>query len=289
MADEIRLLDGSAQAIVAGRVEDGPIAEPVRIRPGVQCHCPLADSIVFLACEVGSLDIRLVGGSSIRLRAGDACLMPSSSQYCVEAERGSSGAEMMLSVGDLMAHHVEVVSCSPALAQLIGTVDDVRPLLFRRFYTASAIGLVEGIFDEFQRRDVLFRESMECAVRQLVIMLARAASTASRAGGEPLTVRTVVAYLEANLETATVASVARHFAYHPNTVSALIRRETGKTFCELVTELRMNRAKELVVGSSIPVQRIAEACGYRNVTHFYNLFRRVFGCTPGECRAALAA
>lgn len=292
---------GAAPGIISGAAGAGcpgasvgsapslPVAEPVRIRAGVQCHCPLPDCIVFLACSTGRLTVSLGGGASIRLREGDACLMPARSQYCIEAKGGDAGAEIMLSIADLTGRHAEVVACSPRLSAFIGTEDDLRPLLFRGFYDAATASLVEGMYAECEARDLLYRESLECAVRQLAISLARAADGASRAGGSPLTAAAVTAYLEANLETATLASTARHFAYHPNTVAALIRRETGKTFGELVTELRMARAEELVARSSIPVQRLAEACGYRNLTHFYDLFRRTFGCTPGEYRAALAA
>ena len=44
----------------------------------------------------------------------------------------------------------------------------------------------------------------------------------------------ILDYLEANYLTVTLQSTADHFGFHPNYLSAFIKRETGRTFKELV-------------------------------------------------------
>lgn len=272
-----------------GIASNVPIAIPVRIRPGVRCHCPMDGCAALVTCTGGGITVQLAGRAPLRLAAGDAALMPARSQYCVDAGRGGSGAEVMLSVAGLRASHGEVVSCSPVLASFLNASADGEPLVFRGIADAAFTGSIQALFTESERRGVLFRESIDCAVRQMVIALARGARAGGRGGGGPLSMEAIEAYLRDHLEDATLAGCARHFSYHPNTVALFIKRSTGETFGELVTALRMRRAQELVAGSDIPVQRIAESCGYRNMTHFYDLFRRLFDCTPGEYRAAIAA
>ena len=83
-----------------------------------------------------------------------------------------------------------------------------------------------------------------------------------------------------NCAEASLASVAAHFSFHPNTVSNIIRRETGQTFGETLREIRMQRAVALLETRTIPVAQIAQLCGYDNPNNFYRAFKSAFGLTP---------
>ena len=49
----------------------------------------------------------------------------------------------------------------------------------------------------------------------------------------------VLNYMADHCEDATLASVSEHLGYHPNTVSGLLKRNTGKTFTEMLRHIRM--------------------------------------------------
>ncbi len=67
-------------------------------------------------------------------------------------------------------------------------------------------------------------------------------------------------------------------------LSKLLNRETGQSFFDLLGSLRISRAKELLTGTSMRVQDVAEATGFSDVGHFSRSFKRFAGCTPGEYR-----
>lgn len=90
----------------------------------------------------------------------------------------------------------------------------------------------------------------------------------------------VLAYMSQHCSDATLASVAAHFNFHPNTVSGLIKRETGKSFGEILREIRMERALTLLNAREIPVAQVAHLCGYENPSNFYRVFKETFGMTP---------
>ena len=52
----------------------------------------------------------------------------------------------------------------------------------------------------------------------------------------------ILDYLEANYLTVTLQSTADHFGFHPNYLSAFIKKETGRTFKELVILQKMCQA-----------------------------------------------
>ena len=90
----------------------------------------------------------------------------------------------------------------------------------------------------------------------------------------------VLAFMSQHCSDATLASVAAHFNFHPNTVSGLIKRETGKSFGETLRAIRMERALTLLDAREIPVAQVAHLCGYENPSNFYRVFKETFGMTP---------
>lgn len=61
---------------------------------------------------------------------------------------------------------------------------------------------------------------------------------------------------------------------------------TGGTLNEYIVDLRMKKAAVLLRGTQAPVSSIAEQVGIDNLSYFYRLFKKVYGCTPGEFREA---
>src|SRR3990167_4313946 len=50
---------------------------------------------------------------------------------------------------------------------------------------------------------------------------------------------------------------------------------------------RLERARQLLHGSRLPLGEIALACGFASASHFSNRFRQAFAATPGQYRLAL--
>jgi AraC-like DNA-binding protein len=63
-----------------------------------------------------------------------------------------------------------------------------------------------------------------------------------------------------------------------------LKRETGRTFTELLTERRMERARELLVNSSLRLSEIARSTGFADESYFARRFRQWFGVSPGNYR-----
>ena len=66
--------------------------------------------------------------------------------------------------------------------------------------------------------------------------------------------------------------------------SQLFKEETGKTFIEYLTEIRMDKAKELLRNSSRMLYDIAEMVGYDNPAYFTVAFKKHVGLSPRDYR-----
>lgn len=82
-----------------------------------------------------------------------------------------------------------------------------------------------------------------------------------------------------------ISDVAAKFFLNASYLSTLIRKRTGKTYSDIVTEKRINYAKELLRASSDSVLEIAHRAGYHEYSHFNSLFKRLTGMTPAQYRA----
>ncbi|MBA4493316.1 helix-turn-helix domain-containing protein [Paenactinomyces guangxiensis] len=79
--------------------------------------------------------------------------------------------------------------------------------------------------------------------------------------------------------------VAGHLYLNPSYFSRLFKKETGETFIEYVTRMKMNRAKELLDQTSYSVGKICEMLGYDNQSYFIKMFKSHTGLTPVEYRS----
>jgi YesN/AraC family two-component response regulator len=59
---------------------------------------------------------------------------------------------------------------------------------------------------------------------------------------------------------------------------------TGKTFVQLLTDMKMHRGKELLVKTDLTVAEISFQLGYRDDSYFGKVFKSTVGMAPGAYR-----
>ena len=79
-------------------------------------------------------------------------------------------------------------------------------------------------------------------------------------------------------------TVAEKVGLTPSYFSALYKKESGNGFLESLTELRINKAKELLQTTNNTIAKISEAVGYTDVKYFSKTFRKITGIKPNEFR-----
>lgn len=91
-------------------------------------------------------------------------------------------------------------------------------------------------------------------------------------------------YIAEHIENISLEGAAAHFRYHPKYFSSLLKKQTGKGFQSLVSELRLKKASNLLKYTSLTIDEVALAVGYANASSFYGIFKDEYGCTPGDFR-----
>ena len=103
--------------------------------------------------------------------------------------------------------------------------------------------------------------ALTVAVNQLV-----AASGEKKFQDERLT--EILNYINTNYLTVTLDELEEQFHLSKPYLSKYIKEKSGKTFGELVKNVRMKKARTLLKGGNMTVESIAEKVGYQNVEHF---------------------
>jgi two-component system, response regulator YesN len=83
----------------------------------------------------------------------------------------------------------------------------------------------------------------------------------------------------------TVTKVAEHINFSPTYFSRLFKKETGRSYVEYVTYVRLQRAIALIRHSDYTFEQIAEKLGFNTPNYFCSTFKKYAGLTPSEYKA----
>lgn len=70
----------------------------------------------------------------------------------------------------------------------------------------------------------------------------------------------------------------------PTYLSALFKKETGKTISEYIVEVRIEKSKEYLKDNRLKLFEVAKNVGYSEANYFAKVFKKLTGLTPSEYR-----
>lgn len=86
-------------------------------------------------------------------------------------------------------------------------------------------------------------------------------------------------------EEMTLQRIGEYVHISRNYFSIIFKRHLDKNFIDYVIELRVNKAKELLVQTSLKIYEVAEKSGFRDVKYFSKAFKRLTGLSPVDYRS----
>lgn len=102
------------------------------------------------------------------------------------------------------------------------------------------------------------------------------------------TVSKAILYMQEHLtEEVTLQKVAGEVYCSPQYLSYLFKRVTGKNFSEYMAELRIKKARNLLVTTDFSVTEIAGMVGIGNASYFSKVFAKTTGMSPNKYRKQL--
>lgn len=88
-------------------------------------------------------------------------------------------------------------------------------------------------------------------------------------------------------EDITLNSVSNYLGINKSYLASLLKEETGKTFTEILNEIRIEKSKELLSNTNLSALDIALTVGYNNQNYYNIVFKKFTNKTPLEFRHSL--
>ncbi|NUU64313.1 helix-turn-helix domain-containing protein [Paenibacillus agri] len=79
--------------------------------------------------------------------------------------------------------------------------------------------------------------------------------------------------------------VASHVDISVSRAVHLFKEAFGTSIVKYLNDVRLEMARERITFSPMPLEHVAETCGFANYTYFHRIFRSRFGMSPKEYRA----
>ncbi len=159
-------------------------------------------------------------------------------------------------------------------------------------------GLSRQLAEEMSTLSPGHEAMLDAIARQMVIHLLRHHFTVresarielSRAGPVDRRLRRAIEFMHDNYERELaleeIASAAYLSEYH---FARVFKQITGLTPHVYLANIRLERARKLLMETLLPINQIAAMVGYQSQSHFTKIFKATTGVTPGAFREVVSA
>ncbi len=233
---------------------------------------------------------QLAGHREFTLQAGDLFFFPAGMRHCsIFLPRKHFDCYVLCLEDHLF---------TPAIAgdrEVLDVVDKMSRLRGKVPLSAAGGEIVRQIFDdllvEFQCKQPAYHAVLKMMAMRLLVAIARDEEFHHQGlricpppSNEDM-IHEVIHYLEAfYMNDITVDSVLEFCPLSRSHFHAVFKKATGKPLVKYLTEIRLEKAKELLATTDVPIADVASHTGLKTSSYFGQIFRSSTGISPGEFR-----
>lgn len=107
----------------------------------------------------------------------------------------------------------------------------------------------------------------------------------ARLGIQNSKVLTIIELMDANpSEPISIRDIAKQVGLSRRQIERLFRDEMGRSPARYYLEIRLERARHMLIQSSVPIVEVAIKCGFVSASHFSKCYRELYAQTPQQER-----
>lgn len=238
----------------------------------------------------------LLADDEIMIREGFRRLFDWEAHGCVLVGEAADGMEALTQINALLPDLVIMDINIPVMngLQVIQTC--------RAKYPQMAFIIVSGYDDfsycrealrlqvtDYMLKPVDYEEFGLCIDKLRISMFEQELEHSKTDEGQETPIRGMIGYMQEHLaEEISLQLLAEEFHLSAQYISQLFKNEMGVNYLTYLTNIRVEHAKRLLIGSKLPISDIAEHSGYADYRVFSKVFKKVQGITPTQYRREFA-
>lgn len=235
-----------------------------------------------------------INGTSITMKKGEICILDTNVVHSIEpASENDIIVNCLMSKKHLDDILIDRLSGNDLLSTffihaLYERNNFNEYILFNSSESEKLAKLMEDVlceyFDKSLCSDEVINSYMIIIFSELLRVFESHTNSQSHNLLKNASITDIVLFIQNNCKDATLTSVAAHFHFHPNYLSAAIKKFTNHNFTFVLQEAKLKKASFLLKNSDISVVEVASNVGYQNTNFFYKIFKKYYGCNPTEYR-----
>jgi len=137
----------------------------------------------------------------------------------------------------------------------------------------------------YSKKGMMQRLFVEAKIIKLLILIFEQFSDKSKDQEEPGISFTVKKFIDENYhKNIRAEDIGKLTGISQNKIRKEFKHQYAMTVTDYISELRMLKAKKMIIDKNIMIKEIAIECGYEYVQNFTRAFRKKFGVSPEKLR-----
>lgn len=232
--------------------------------------------------------------TTFSLQVGDFFIVPPDVNYCLTTTPDDIAIHIMLRKTYIASNYYQLFNNHPLITNffnlvLTNAIDSLNNYIL--FHTKNNKIIRENILLLFS--DYIWGDSnksfiIECYLKLIFAYLLRdsistleISPTCSKI---EIYYQMIHNYLKKNYCTANLTSTAEYFHYSKQYICRIVKQFSGKTFTDILTEIRIEKAMEYIKETTLRLDNIAELTGFSDASHLSRIFKKHLGKSPSVYR-----
>ncbi len=226
----------------------------------------------------------------ITLNSGDFCIITPHLMHNITMEPGTFAFEISIRKSTFDTTFFSLMSRDDLLSHFFRTVlqdsSHKNYLLFQTGNNKLLRKYIHILMFENRKSDIYSNSCCISIINLLFGELLRSYSDTAKVHSYNIAYdfSMLIKYIQDNYKTATLDSIAEYFSYSKQYLCTIIKKNTGLTFIELITKLKMSDAVNFLTNSNLNICEIADLVGYNSADHFSRTFKNTYGMSPKKYR-----
>lgn len=137
----------------------------------------------------------------------------------------------------------------------------------------------------YSKKGVMQKLFIEAKIIKLLILIFEQFNEKDRAADQYVTPEAIKNFLDENYhKNLKIEEISKIIGLNPNKLRKEFKEHYQTTIIDYISELRMLKAKKMIVNNHIMIKEIAIECGYEYVQNFTRAFKKKFGISPEKLR-----